>query len=85
MRYNFLLIFTCVLFIIIFTFLISISFEKIKEHDILYDRFEILQIIHSRLIVIQDRQTNQKYWMGRDYKWMIISPYLESNDSLNKY
>lgn len=51
---------------------------KIKENDILYERFKVESVIHNRLIIAIDIKTNKKYWLSKDFKWFVSSPYAES-------
>ena len=51
---------------------------KIKENDILYNRFKVESVIHDRLIIATDLKTNTKYWLFKDMKWLVSAPYKES-------
>jgi len=51
---------------------------KINENDILYNRFKVESVIHDRLIIAIDMQTNKKYWLFKDIKWLVSAPYKES-------
>ena len=65
--------------IIVLTIVVCINLpnHKLKEKEILYDRFRVEQIIHKRLIVVEDINTKAKYWMIRDFKWLISANYKE--------
>ena len=54
--------------------------HKAKENVVLYDRFKIQKVIHSRLVIAEDLETNQLYWMSRDHEWLVTSPYFNKKD-----
>ena len=79
MKWNFIVIFIF-FFTILFIGLFLKPSNKIKENAILYNRFQIQTIIHHRLIIVKDLQTNQQYWMIRDHDWLISAPFINIKD-----
>ena len=66
--------------IIIINTIITITPHRVKKNEILYTRFQVESIIHNRLIIVKDIETDQLYWMIRDYKWLIAAPYLNKEN-----
>lgn len=58
---------------------INLPSFKLKENEILYNRFRVEQIIHRRLIVVEDINTKAKYWMIKDFRWLISANYKEGD------
>ena len=54
--------------------------HKVKKNEILYTRFQVESVIHNRLIIVKDMETDQLYWMIRDYKWLIAAPYINKKN-----
>ena len=81
---NNMILWICLISFFLMIFLPICAFTKapyrVTEDMVIYDRFQVKTIIHKRLIVAEDIQTKQLYWMIRDCEWLISAPYSDGKD-----